>query len=224
MVVSGIAGAVYAGSIQNTPIGTTTASTGYFTTLNATNASSGNIVISGGYISALTNAYITTGRTTNFSTGNAIISGGNITMATGSGLTYVVADHVEAFDSQFGNISATNTLFVNTIIQSGSVTGLTNFATSFGNIYNGYADSFKIGANTAAPASFTTANVSSTFKVTDTTESLSSTTGAAIVSGGLGVAKNIYAGGNVVIDGNLTVRGTTTNVDSVDLVVQEQHN
>jgi hypothetical protein len=218
---AGIAGAVYAGSIQNTPIGTTTAAAGYFSTLHATNASSGNIVISGGYISALTNAYITTGRTTNFSTGNAIISGGNITMATGSGLTYVVADHVEAFDSQFGNVSATNSFLVNVIIQSGSVTGLTNFATSFGNIYNGYADSFKIGANTAAPASFTSANVSSTFKVTDTTESLSSTTGAAIVSGGLGVAKNIYAGGNVVIDGNLTVRGTTTNVDSVDLVVQD---
>jgi hypothetical protein len=218
---AGIAGAVYAGSVQNTPIGTTTAAAGYFSTLQATNASSGNIVISGGYISALTNAYITTGRTTNFSTGNAIISGGNITMATGSGLTYVVADHVEAFDTNFGNLNASNGYISNVIIASGSVTGLTNFTTSFGNIYNGYADSFVIGANTAAPASFTTANASGIFKVTNTTESLSSTTGAAIVSGGLGVAKNIYAGGNVVIDGNLTVRGTTTNVDSVDLVVQD---
>ena len=190
--------------------------------LFATSLNTANAVISGGYISALSNAYITTGVTTNFSTGNARITGGNITIATGAGgPTYVVADHVEGFDTNFGNLSAGNGFINNVIIQSGQVIGLTNFATSFGNIYNGYADSFKIGANTAAPASFTTANVSSTFKVTDTTQSLSSITGAAIVSGGLGVAKNIYAGGNVVIDGNLTVRGTTTNVDSVDLVVAD---
>jgi hypothetical protein len=219
---AGIAGAVYAGSVQNTPIGTTTAAAGYFSTLHATNASSGNIVISGGYISALTNAYITTGRTTNFSTGNAVITGGNITMATGAGgPTYVVADHIEGFDASFGNISTINAQFGNALILSGNITDLTTFSTKFGNIYTGYADSFVIGANTAAPASFTTANASGVFKVTNTTQSLSSTTGAAIVSGGLGVAKNIYAGGNVVIDGNLTVRGTTTNVDSVDLVVQD---
>ena len=190
--------------------------------LFATSLNTANAVISGGYISALSNAYVTTGLITNFSTANARITGGNITMATtAGGPTYVTADHVEGFDAQFGNIVATNTVLTNVIIQSGSVTGITNFATSFGNILTGYADSFKIGANTAAPASFTTANVSSTFKVTDTTESTSSTTGAVIVSGGLGVAKNIYAGGNVVIDGNLTVRGTTTNVDSVDLVVAD---
>lgn len=72
----GIEGTVYAGSIQNTPIGTSAAASGYFTTLNATNISTGNIVISGGYISSLTNAYVSTGRIENFSTGNAQISGG----------------------------------------------------------------------------------------------------------------------------------------------------
>lgn len=76
---AGIAGTVYAGSIQNTPIGTSTASSGYFTTFRATNVSTGNAVISGGYVSALTNAYITTSRIDNFSTANAVISGGYIT-------------------------------------------------------------------------------------------------------------------------------------------------
>ena len=76
---AGIQGSLYAGSIQNTPIGTATASSGYFTTFNATNASTGNIVISGGYISSLTNAYVTTGRIDNFSTANAVITGGYIT-------------------------------------------------------------------------------------------------------------------------------------------------
>jgi hypothetical protein len=40
---AGIAGAIYAGSIQNTPIGSTTASTGAFTTL----AASGNATVAG---------------------------------------------------------------------------------------------------------------------------------------------------------------------------------
>jgi len=190
--------------------------------LFATSLNTANAVISGGYISALSNAYVTTGVITNFSTANARITGGNIVMATtAGGPTYVTADHVEGFDASFGNLIAGNITSSNVLIFSGSVTDLTTFSTKFGNILTGYADSFKIGANTAAPASFTTANVSSTFKVTDTTQSLSSTTGAVIVSGGLGVAKNIYAGGNVVIDGNLTVRGTTTNVASVDLVVED---
>ena len=190
--------------------------------LFATSLNTANAVISGGYISALSNAYVTTGVITNFSTANARITGGNITIATGAGgPTYVVADHIEGFDAVFSNISTANATFSNTTIFSGNITDLTIFSTKFGNVYSGYADSFVIGANTAAPASFTTANTSGVFKVTDTTESTSSTIGAAIVSGGLGVAKNIYAGGNVVIDGNLTVRGTTTNVASVDLVVED---
>ena len=219
---AGIGGTVYAGSIQNTPIGTTTASTGYFTTFNATNVSTGNAVISGGYISALSNAYVTTGVITNFSTANARINGGNVNIATGTDTSFVTADNVEGFSAKFGNLLVEiGASFPNIFVTGGTIANVSNFSTSFGNIYSGYADSFVIGANTAAPASFTTANTSGVFKVTDTTESTSSTTGAAIVSGGLGVAKNIYAGGNVVIDGNLTVRGTTTNIDSVDLVVQD---
>ena len=194
--------------------------------LFATSLNTANAVISGGYISALSNAYVTTGVITNFSTANARITGGNISIFTGGNTSFVTADNVEGFNAKFdtltsSNVSANTGIFSNAVIFSGSITDLTNFSTSFGNIYNGYADSFKIGANTAAPASFTTANTSGVFKVTDTTQSTSSTTGAVIVSGGLGVAKNIYAGGNVVIDGNLTVRGTTTNVASVDLVVED---
>jgi hypothetical protein len=219
---AGIAGAVYAGSIQNTPIGTSTASSGYFTTLNATNASTGNIVISGGYISALTNAYITTGRTENFSTGNARISGGNIVMITGAGgNTYVTADHVEAFDTNFGNVNTENAYIANIMALNGTITGITNFATSFANIAGGYLDNVAIGANVAGPASFTTANVSSTFNVTNSTESTSSSTGAVQITGGVGIAKNLYVGGNAVVAGNLVVLGTTASVDSIDLIVKD---
>ena len=72
----GAKGNIHAAAINQTPIGNTNPSTGRFTSLFATNTSSPNVVISGGYISALTNAYVTTGRIENFSTGNAQITGG----------------------------------------------------------------------------------------------------------------------------------------------------
>jgi hypothetical protein len=111
---AGVQGSLYAGSIQNTPIGTATASSGYFTTLNTTNASTGNIVISGGYISALTNAYITTGRIDDFSTANAVISGGYITgvanIATSGVAT--VSGNLVAASSQSSTSTTTGALIV----------------------------------------------------------------------------------------------------------------
>jgi hypothetical protein len=217
-----IAGNVYAGSIQDTPIGNTTPSSGNFTTLYATNASSGNIVISGGYISALTNAYVTTGRTENFSTANARITGGNISLSTGNDTTFVTADNVEGFDAKFGNLLVeSGASFPNIYVTGGTVTGITNFATSFGNIYSGYLDNVAIGANVTGPASFTTANASGVVNITNSTESTSTSTGAITITGGAGIGKNLYVGGNAVVAGNLVVLGTTTSVDSVDLVVKD---
>jgi hypothetical protein len=111
---AGITGTVYAGSIQNTPIGTETAASGYFTTFNATNASTGNIVISGGYISALTNAYITTGRTDNFSTANAVITGGYITGIANIATTEVatIGGNLVAASSQSSTSTTTGALVV----------------------------------------------------------------------------------------------------------------
>jgi hypothetical protein len=80
-----------AAGLQNTPVGNSTPSTGRFTYLTVdTGFSTANAVISGGYISALTNAYITTSQITDFSTANAVITGGylsglaNITATTGN--------------------------------------------------------------------------------------------------------------------------------------------
>jgi hypothetical protein len=106
---AGVVGALYVGglinagtasfaSINNTPIGNATPSTGAFTTLtaitssptnlNATfgnittlyaqNFSSGNIQVTGGYLSGITNFNGTTGTLTNFASGNAVITGGSV--------------------------------------------------------------------------------------------------------------------------------------------------
>ena len=111
---AGIQGTVYAGSIQSTPIGTSTAASGYFTTLNATNASTGNIVISGGYASSLTNAYVTTGRIDNFSTANAVISGGYITGIANVAATGVatIGGNLVAASSQSSTSTTTGALIV----------------------------------------------------------------------------------------------------------------
>ena len=54
-------------------------------------------------------------------------------------------------------------------------------------------------------------------RVTDTTQSTSSTTGAVIVSGGVGIAKSLNVGGNISVGGTLTYEDVT-NVDSVGLI------
>ena len=53
-------------------------------------------------------------------------------------------------------------------------------------------------------------------RVTDTTQSTSSTTGAVIVSGGVGIAKSLHVGGNISVGGTLTYEDVT-NVDVLGL-------
>ena len=53
-------------------------------------------------------------------------------------------------------------------------------------------------------------------RVTDTTQSTSSTTGAVIVSGGVGIAKSLHVGGNVTVGGTITYEDVT-NQDVIGL-------
>jgi hypothetical protein len=89
---AGIAGALYAGSIQNTPIGSTTASTGAFTTITSSSTiiGSGNIVAASGTASSstTTGALVVAG-TGGLGVGGAVYAGslydnGNRTLTTAS--------------------------------------------------------------------------------------------------------------------------------------------
>ena len=51
----------------------------------------------------------------------------------------------------------------------------------------------------------------------DTTQSISPTTGAVIISGGVGIAKSLHVGGNVSVAGTLTYEDVT-NVDSIGII------
>ena len=173
------------------------------TTLVATNFSSGNAVISGGYISSLTNAAITTATLTNTTatnlySGNVFLNGGyiqnlaNVTTALG---------YITSLNSTTGNV---------TTLQS------TNFSTGNARITGGYADNYPIGANTAATGAFTSlvnsgVHISNGNLVAASgTTSTSSTTGALVVVGGIGVSGNINVGSNLVVTGTTTHTGATT--------------
>ena len=73
-----------------------------------------------------------------------------------------------------------------------------------------YADNITNQAGTGAP------DASQGFKISKTTESTNSITGALIVSGGVGIAKSLHVGGNVSVGGTLTYEDVT-NVDVIGL-------
>ena len=159
--------------------------TGNITTLVATNLSTGNAVISGGYISALTNAYITTSNITNFSTANAFITGGYAdnfpiganTAATGAFTTLTAA-------------SINSTVIGNVTPAAGTFTTLTatTSLTASGNLV------LSAGTTTVYTAAAGTAN----------------TTGALVITGtgGAAINGNMYVGQGAVINGNKTTHDT----------------
>ena len=177
------------------------------TTLVATNFSSGNAVISGGYISSLTNAAITTATLTNTTatnlySGNVFLNGGyiqnlaNVTTALG---------YITSLNSTTGNV---------TTLQS------TNFSTGNARITGGYADNYPIGANTAATGAFTSlvnsgVHISNGNLVAASgTTSTSSTTGALVVVGGVGISGKTYTSDTITALGNIVAASTTTSTST----------
>jgi len=125
------------------------------TTTQTTNFSTGNARITGGYAQGLANVRATEGQFTNFSTGNAIITGGNIEIDTpGGNSSFVQADHVEGYYGVFGNLISTNVE-----ISGGNVTNMWSLQTNNASITGGAIDNTVIGFTTPRYANFTTANV-----------------------------------------------------------------
>lgn len=203
------------GAITSPSLVVTSAS---YTTSQATNFSSGNAVISGGYITGLanlqaTNISGTTGVLTNLSSGNALLTGGTI-----SGITTM----------QAANFSSANILVsggnANGLTTLGATTGVvTNLSTS-----NLQATSGSVGT-LVATTGFSTANavVTSLGATTLVATNFSSgnvqlngadnngvqyTSGVLQITGGAGISGNLYVQGNVYA-GNLI--STTTQILSV---------
>jgi hypothetical protein len=96
-------------------------------TLYATNLSTGNVAITGGYVTGLVNVYATTSAITNFSTGNAVITGGYINNLANISATYITGTNLNTgnavitggYINNLANVTATNATLNN--ISSGNI-------------------------------------------------------------------------------------------------------
>ena len=122
---AGITGNLYAGNLfannltGNISSGNLNVSEGSFTTLQSSNFSSGNAVITGGYINGLANLSATIAQITNFSTANAVISGGYISSLTNA---YITTSNIVNFSTG------------NAVISGGYISGLSNITATTGNV------------------------------------------------------------------------------------------
>ena len=210
----------FSGNISNTGgtsifgnIGVT--DTAYFGSLNTANA-----VISGGYISMLTNATVITGNfgtlyaatvnsssanlitasASNLSTGNAVISGGYISALTNA---YITTSNI------------TNLSTANAVISGGYITNLANVTITTGNTTSWYAtelNSTNANLTTAYLFNLSTANAVITGGYVSGLANLAATTGA---------FSNFSAGNVLITGGNIsaiaTANITTANITTANL-------
>jgi hypothetical protein len=184
----GVSGAIYAGSIQNTPIGNASANSGAFSTLSAnaqvsftagtasSGTGSGTIVVTGGVgISGNINA----GGIQNTPIGSTTASSGLFT-------TLGVSSTV--------TLSPANT----TVTISPSGTGTVAISPAGALTINpstaGTINNMSIGASTRSTGAFTSLTANAAVTLTQNAASSGTTSGTLVVTGGMGVSGSIYAG------------------------------
>ena len=249
----GVSGNLYAGNLFATNFSgniTNTGGTATFGNITVTDSavfgsiSTANAVISGGYISALTNAYITTSSITNFSTANAVMSGGYISALSNATITTANLQSLYAtqLNSTAGNIvtlAATNISSGNAVISGGYISALTNayittsavtnFSTANAVISGGYISALSNATITTGNVqTWYAAELNSTSANLVTAAATNLSTGNAVISGGYitGLANAAIATanlGNIKIEnvsissllGNLVLAPLLTNANAV---------
>ena len=238
------AGTVSAGLFS----GPISAASAGITTLVATNFSTGNAVISGGYITGLSNIQATnisgtTGVITNFSTANAQITGGTFSGITATSATTATATNLSSGNALITSAGittgvVTNLSSGNILVTGGSATGLTNLASTNGGFTTLVATNFSTGnaqitsssTTTGVVTNLSTANALVTGGAINSLTTLSATTATATnfssanaqitnMSGTTAVFTNLSSG-NITGTFNGTVAGTvaTANVAIYDQV------
>ena len=201
----GVQGAIYAGSIQNTPVGSTTASTGSFTSLNAASGLTASTVSA----ATIGNAGAALSGSTTTLTGLLTASAVNAATIGNAGANaqfgFVTATTVNAATignastaGQFGTVTAT-TVNAATIGNTGAaVTGST---ATFGGL-----QAAAIGNVTPGSGSFTTGTFSSTLGVTGATTLTTATTGGlqAVAIGNVTPGSGVFTGVQAGAIGNVT--------------------
>jgi microcystin-dependent protein len=186
------------------------------TVAQATNFSSANVVITGGYINNLANisGTLTTTTTlnsittysTNFSSGNILVTGGTLT-----GLTNFSTAVGQSTDFSTSNIHATGGTLINLTTFSGTTGQATNFSTSNIHATGGTLVGLtEFSATTGQATNFSTSNIHATGgNVTELTT----------FSGTTGQATNFSAGNIIVASGNISnITGANNTFTAANLV------
>lgn len=219
---AGIQGNVFAGAIQDTPIGNGIASTGNFTSLTSTvNSYLSNVNITGNTLPSVDDVYnlgspdkafkalylknLTIGSTQG--TGSPSVSIGRINLTDEDRVLTV--RNFEGNLSEIHGSAINNTVIGNTGPAAGTFTNLTATVRIDGNLYGSFNGN--IGGVTPNTAAFTTVEASGQVAITNTTVSSNSFTGALTISGGAGIAGNVNIAGNLTVNENLLVVNSQTN-------------
>lgn len=183
--------AITASSLSATTVNYTNA---IATTLVATNFSTANAVISGGYVSALSNATITTGNTVSWYSGELNSTTGNITTLT--------ATTVNAGTATAATLNSTTANI--TTLGAGTATAATLNST------NGNITTLGVGTTTSATLNATTGNITTLGAGTTTSATLNATTGNITT---LGVGTTTTATINAT-NGNITTLSASTTTSA----------
>jgi hypothetical protein len=242
----GISGNLYALGLQGTSIGNVVASTGQFTSIEATgnvslngnNASinisptgSGNVTISPAEVLTLGTATKTTdlignivaNKTQNINLSpNGIITINPINVSTINNTSIGASTRsTGAFTSLTSNGSTTFTANIAATSNTSGTLVVTGGIGVSGNLYATGIQDTPIGNTTRSTGAFTSITANSVSTFTSGTSSTSTTTGSVVVTGGLGVSENINAE-SVVTNSFTATNGVTlstgTNIDQITTI------
>jgi len=210
-VVGNLTGNVVATTLSGNLTGNLSA-----TVTHSTNFSSGNAVITGGYVQnlanvsaavgAITTLSSTTGQATNFSSSNVLVAGGAVT-----GLLNFSTLVGQSTNFSSGNIRVTG----------GSATGLTNFATSYGQSTNFSSSNVLVtGGNATGLTAYSgTTGQATNFSSSNILVTGGSATGLTAYSGTTGQATNFSSSNILVTGGNVSgVTGVNNTFTLANLV------
>lgn len=210
-VIGNLTGNVVATTLRGNLTGNLSA-----TVTHSTNFSSGNAVITGGYVQNLANVSATvgvittlsstTGQATNFSSSNVLVTGGAVT-----GLLNFSTLVGQSTNFSSGNIR----------VSGGSATGLLNFSTSYGQSTNFSSGNILVTGGSATDLTnfSTTTGQSTNFSSSNILVTGGSATGLTAYSGTTGQATNFSSSNILVSSGNVSgVVGANNTFTSANLV------
>jgi hypothetical protein len=212
--------AINASSISATTISFNDASVA---NLVVTNFSTGNAVISGGYISDLANATITTGNVQSWYATDLNSTNGNITTLTATTVNAgtTTSATLNATTGNVTTLGAIDTTTVNLNVTSGNVTTLGAIDTTTVNLNatNGNVTTLGVGTATATTLNATNGNVTTLGAVDTTTVNLNVTSGNVTTLGAIDtttVNLNVTTG-NITTLGAGTTTTTTLNTTTANI-------